>query len=246
MANRIQVVDFLDLTMPTPAQNLACDEALLNAVEANESAAILRFWESEKYFVVLGYGNKGAKEVNVAACQSHDLSILRRCSGGGAVLQGPGCLNYSLVLPIEEHGETGTITGANRLIMERHRCAVASLLGKPVQVQGYTDLTIEGLKFSGNAQRRTRRYFLFHGTFLLRLDVALMQQVLLPPSREPAYRNHRSHSAFMTQINISREALKSALCQEWNAHQAFGGIPQLGIDDLVEQKYSRAEWNLKF
>ena len=55
----------LDLTLPTPAENLACDEALLNQAEAN-GGEILRFWEPREHFVVVGYANKVGTEVDVA------------------------------------------------------------------------------------------------------------------------------------------------------------------------------------
>src|ERR1035441_6566637 len=87
-------VKCLDLTLPTPAANLACDEALLDACEEQGGGEVLRFWEPRDYFVVVGVSNHVAREVNRPACQRENLGVYRRCSGGGAVLQGPGCLNY--------------------------------------------------------------------------------------------------------------------------------------------------------
>src|SRR6267142_1472838 len=95
---------YIDLTLPTAAENLACDEALLDLCEEGYEHEILRFWEPREHFVVLGYANKIASEVNVPACKTNHVSIFRRCTGGGAVLQGPGCLNYSLVLKLHEAG----------------------------------------------------------------------------------------------------------------------------------------------
>ena len=83
----------LDLTIPSPAENLACDEALLDWCESGDGVECLRFWESPEPFVVVGYANKVETEVNVAACEARKIPILRRCSGGGTVVQGPGCLN---------------------------------------------------------------------------------------------------------------------------------------------------------
>src|SRR4029077_18373734 len=95
---------WLDLTLPTPAENLACDEALLDQCEAGQGEGVLRFWEPPGLFVVVGYANPVATEVNAAACREHGIPIFRRCSGGGTVLQGPGCLNYALILKIESNG----------------------------------------------------------------------------------------------------------------------------------------------
>ena len=62
---------YLDLTFSDPASNLACDEALLELCENGEENGILRVWEPDNYFVVLGYSNKVAREVNVAAYTGH-------------------------------------------------------------------------------------------------------------------------------------------------------------------------------
>ncbi|MCU0785114.1 MAG: lipoate--protein ligase family protein, partial [Verrucomicrobia bacterium] len=110
---------FLDLTLPTPAGNLACDEALLDWCEAGGDGEVLRFWESPGHFVVVGYANKVATEVNAAACEAREIPVLRRCSGGGTVVQGPGCLNYALILRITADGPTRNISAANQFIMER-------------------------------------------------------------------------------------------------------------------------------
>ena len=72
----------LDLTLPSPAQNLACDEALLDQAELGGGPGILRFWESPDFFVVLGYANRWTEEVKTAACREENIPVLRRCSGG--------------------------------------------------------------------------------------------------------------------------------------------------------------------
>ena len=114
----------LDLTLPSPAENLACDEALLDWREAGTGGEVLRFWESRESFVVVGYANKVAAEVNVAACEARGIPVFRRCSGGGTVVQGPGCLNYTLVLRITADGPLHNISVANQFIMEQNRAAI--------------------------------------------------------------------------------------------------------------------------
>ena len=63
-------MNLLDLTLPSPAENLALDEALLDAAETGNSNETLRFWESPTPFVVVGYANKIQTEVNVPAVLS--------------------------------------------------------------------------------------------------------------------------------------------------------------------------------
>jgi lipoate-protein ligase A len=236
----------LDLTLAAPEQNLACDEALLDWCEAGYDREILRFWEPAQYFVVLGYTNKLATEVNSSACETRQIPMLRRCSGGGTVLQGPGCLNYSLLLKISDDGPLRGITETNSFIMERHAAALTSLLSTPVARQGHTDLTIAGLKFSGNAQRRRRRFLLFHGTFLLHFDLPLVSEVLAQPSKQPDYRRNRSHDQFLTNLNVPAQEVKDSLQQAWSARDVLEDIPRDLIDQLVTQKYSQDDWNFKF
>ena len=239
-------MELLDLTLPAPEQNLACDEAFLDLCEAGGGGELLRFWEPVQYFVVVGYGNSVATEVNVAFCQEQTIPILRRSTGGGTVLQGPGCLNYSLFLRVDGSHPVQSISATNDFVMNRHREALGRLLRAPVEKQGHTDLAIGGLKFSGNAQRRRKRFILFHGCFLLNLDLGLVEKSLRMPSRQPAYRLNRSHSDFLMNIRIPSAALKTELCRIWKAAGVFAGFPSPQIDLLVRDKYSRGEWNLKF
>jgi lipoate---protein ligase len=252
-------MQFLDLTFPTPAENLAGDEVLLDWFEENGGDGLLRFWEPTNYFVVLGYGNQVATEVNASACEAEGIPILRRCSGGGTVLQGPGCLNYSLVLKIEEHGPLANITAANRFIMERNRqgiekeCRMQNAECR-IGIRGCTDLALNpgpttldpSLKFSGNAQRRRKHFLLFHGTFLLQFDLALIDRFLRMPSKEPDYRQRRSHKDFLTNLALPADAVKRALRDAWGAAAALEVVPRDAIALLARDKYVTAEWNFKF
>lgn len=238
------MIQHLDLTLACAAANLACDEALLDACEDGAGPEVLRFWEPEQRFVVAGYSNEVAREVNLAACRQAGLGVFRRCSGGGAVLQGPGCLNYSLVLKINGHPPLATIPGANRHIMARQQAALAGLLRRPVEIQGCTDLTVGGLKFSGNAQRRKRHALLFHGSFLLRFDLNLMDCFLNLPSRQPDYRQGRPHDRFLMNLEVAALSIKDALREAWAAHTPLSSVPD--CRRLIAEKYARDDWNLKF
>src|SRR3974377_1392336 len=117
-----------DLTLGTPEENLACDEVLLDLCEAGDSDEILRLWALPQYFVVLGYANKASTEVNLAFCRQLTIPVLRRCTGGGTVLQGPGVFNYSLILRIDDSGPCRSIPATNKFILERHRDALDKLV----------------------------------------------------------------------------------------------------------------------
>jgi len=234
-----------DLTLGTPEENLACDEVLLDLCEAGECDELLRLWALPRYFVVLGYANQAATEVNLPFCRKLTIPVLRRCTGGGTVLQGPGVFNYSLILRIADSGPFHSIATTNRFILERHRDTLAPLLRAPIEWRGQTDLAIGGLKFAGNAQRRRRSFLLFHGSFLLHLDLSLVEQALPLPSRQPDYRINRSHSDFLINLNIPPHTLKGALSKAWNATEPLAPIPWDDITHLAREKYALDEWNLR-
>jgi lipoate---protein ligase len=234
----------LDVTFPDPVANLACDEALLDRAE-DTGEALLRFWEPTAPFVVLGYANEAAVEANLPACEELGIPVLRRCSGGGTVVQLPGCLNYSLILPFSHAAALESVTGTNRFVMERHRDAVAGLVQGKVTWDGSTDLALDGRKFSGNAQRRKRRTLLFHGSFLLQADLELISRVLPPPSKQPDYRASRSHGDFLVNLRIPPEALRQRLAGVWNADAPGEAPSAAALEELIGQKYGRADWNLR-
>ena len=244
----------LNLVFSTPAESLAADEALLNQSETDGGGETLLFWEPRAIFVVVGYANKVATEVNVAACEARNVPVFRRCSGGGTVVQMSGGLNYSLILRITETGPTRNITAANQFIMEKNRAAIEALADEfkiqnskfKISVRGHTDLCLGDLKFAGNSQRRRKNFLLFHGTLLLNCDLQLIGELLQMPSFEPDYRAHRSHEKFVTNLNLSAEQVKNALAQEWNAVEEFKKPPLEEIKKLAREKYSTPDWNFKF
>ena len=239
-------MEALDLTLPTPAENLALDEALLETSEAAGGPEWLRFWAADELFAVLGYANHAAREVNLPACRAAGVPVLRRISGGGTVLQGAGCLNYTLVLDSQRDATLTSVAGTNRYILHRHQTALSRLLGTTVALQGATDLCVADRKFSGNSQRRRRRFLLFHGTFLVGLDLALVERFLWPPSIQPAYRQGRRHSDFLTNLALPATALKGTLGLLWEASPASAAPDQAHVARLVEEKYSQPAWSFRF
>jgi lipoate-protein ligase A len=161
-----------------------------------------------------------------------------------------------LILKIEEGGPLRTISLANRFIMERnaaaleeaHRghCKMQNAECK-IQIEGCTDLALNGFKFSGNAQRRKKRFLLFHGTFLLNFDLAQIEKFLSQPARQPDYRRNRSHRDFLRNFAVPAEVVKQALRRVWRADDSSGRlVPQETIALLARDKYATDSWNLKF
>lgn len=236
---------YLDLRCAGPAANLACDEALLNLCESSDCGDVLRLWEPAEYFVVLGYSNKVALEVDVERCTSGQIAIFRRFSGGGAVLQGPGCLNYTLVMKNERLACFRGILESFYAVLKPHQRLFARLTSEPVEIAGTSDLAIGGKKFSGNSQHRKQRYTLFHGTVLLNLDFSVLEATLRMPSRQPEYRKTRPHREFLRNLRIDTERARRALREEWGAVEKID-LPPDGVEQAVKERYSQRQWNFKF
>ena len=74
----------LNLTLPTPAENLALDEALLEWAEAeNRDWEFLRVWESPRPVVVVGRSTRVDLEVNLEACRAHGIDVKRVLTDNG-------------------------------------------------------------------------------------------------------------------------------------------------------------------
>lgn len=226
-----------------PPLLLAWEEFHWQAVDEAPEGGRLWFWESARPFVVVGYGQSVEREVDLGMAGRLGVPVLRRLSGGGAVVQGPGILSYGLALPIRFDPSLVGISSANAWILERQRRALALVIGKHVALAGHTDLVVDGRKVSGNAQRRGRRAILFHGTFLLGADVGLMESILRQPSMEPAYRGGRSHGRFVENLGCDAGDLMEAVRLEWRVSGAWEA-PDLGwVGDACVERYGSQAWN---
>jgi len=239
------MISLLDLTLDSPAQNLALDEALLDECDTGSGGETLRFWEPREVFVVVGYANSVPKEVNSQACEAGGISIHRRCTGGGTVVQMPGVLNYNLVLRIPEAGPLSTLTGTNQFIMGRlrHALALHPELGDRLSVRGVSDLCLDDKKVMGSAQRRKRGALVFHGSLLLNADLGLIDRYLHFPSKQPDYRANRSHLDFCTNLSVDAKQVRQAISQAWGPSTPLPSVPLERVAQLVHERYGRPEWN---
>ena len=233
----------LQLTLDTPAENLALDEALLDAAEAGEiEGGVLRLWESTTYCVVLGRSSVAEVEVNLEVCPGDLVPVLRRSSGGGTIVAGPGCLMYALVLSFRDHPQLQAIDQAHRFVLGQ-LSQMLSTDDTPVAPHGTSDLAIRPTatgpwqKFSGNAIRIKRNHILYHGTLLYDFDLECLPRWLATPTRSPEYRDERQHTEFVTNLDIEREALVEKLVNGWQANEAMSAWPEQRTAALVNQNY---------
>jgi len=205
-----------DISFSSPQENILFDDVLLFLAEQGQSGEVLRFWESAEYFIVLGKIGQVQQDIKMAAARGQHILVLRRSSGGGTVVQGKGCLNFSLVLDKAKHPEILTIHSSYRFILEK---IVQSL--KDIKIDAVfkpiSDIaTVNGeKKFSGNAQRRARKFILHHGTILYDFDLTKIETFLKIPEHVPTYRADRSHRDFVTNIAIAPDQFKKMCGQNF-------------------------------
>ncbi len=233
----------LDLTLPTPAENLALDEALFQSLESDPGAPeVLRLWESPELFVVLGRSSRRAKEANLDYCARHSVPVLRRCSGGGTVVAGPGCLMYAVVLRFARREQLRQINEAHRFVMDRIRSAVEAT-GTACTISGISDLAAGSRKISGNALRCGRHALLYHGTLLCGMSGETIAACLGQPARQPDYRQQRGHAEFVTSLPANSASLQRSLRQVWHAQEPLVDWPADLTREFAESRYTREGWN---
>lgn len=235
---------FLDHTEPDPAANLAVDEAILEWVEEStldEPPEVLRVWTSATPFVVIGRASALASEVNETVCHQLGIPVLRRGSGGTAIVTDPGCLMYAVVLSLKKRPELRMIDLAHRFVLSRVAKAISNC-GIDANCAGTSDVASGGHKISGNSLRMRREALLYHGTILLDLDLSLMECLSKNPPRQPEYREGRSHASFVRNLQLPTELVKAALREVWQANRLIGDWPRARVIKLVQERFGRREW----
>lgn len=209
--------------VPAPVHaGLALDEALLESIRAG-GRPILRFWVSERA-VVIGRSQDAADEVDRVAAERDNVPVVRRCSGGGAVVHYPGNLNVSLVI------RAGGAGGVEAAFARFGACVSEAIgaLGVGAYVEGSAVVASSG-KLSGAAQARRGDAVLYHCTLLLEPDVVPMDRYLR--ALRPGYVASRVPSRPRRTVTVSEIVERRVEAPEAVASlgRAFAGL--LGGED---------------
>lgn len=248
---------FLTHSAPTPAEDLAIEEAIQLGLEDGTSPPTWRVWQMRAPAVVLGTGQEHVREVQLEAVRAAKVPVLRRHSGGGAVLNGPGVLSYSAFYPLAQLPGSQTISGAMKAALAPVQRALKRL-GVNVAFAGLSDfaVTIAGgelRKLAGHAQARKRVSVLVHGTLLADPDWDALARVLHFPTRSPDYRAGREHRDFLTSLKELgapngladfTQALRSELGAVEDAAEPSAAEHETA-QRLRSEKYVQDSWNLR-
>lgn len=197
-----------------PPRALAWSEWLLDRLSSADGSPALALWLPAGVTVALGLSQSPERELVLDAVARDRVGVVRRQSGGGAVVLYRGVLCWEAVSPVaamvEAEGEAGirksyeflsrpVITALNRLGLGVHRAGVCDLS---------LDWRGTKRKVAGTAQLRRRDAVLVHGSLLVDPDLELLSRYLRLPDDQPDYRRGRSHRDFCASVAEILEDMK--------------------------------------
>lgn len=136
-----------------PYFNMALDEYVVKHLDRSDDYF---YFYQNRPTVVIGRNQNTIEEVNSEYVKNHDITVVRRMSGGGAVYHDLGNINFSFVVDYRKEDFNS---------IERFAKAIIKALGKfgvDAEFSGRNDISIAGKKFSGNAQYVTKKRILHH------------------------------------------------------------------------------------
>ncbi len=225
--------------------NLALEEWVLENLKDD---IYILLWRNDNS-IIIGRNQNTAQEINQAYVEEHNIDVIRRPTGGGAVYHDLGNLNFSIVADAEN---------AVHIDFELYTQPVLRALremGVDVQLSGRNDITIDGKKCTGLAQRISNNRILHHGAMLFDTDLTTLSKALNVRRDKMESKGVKSVVSRVTNIKPYvkedvdvigfRELLKKAMFHEYDEVPEYHlNEEQLAeVKKLQEEKYDTWEWN---
>lgn len=228
-----------------PYFNLALEEYIFKTVGMQEDFIIL--WQNENT-IVIGRHQNTIEEINSNFVQESNINVVRRITGGGAVYHDLGNLNFSFITGYDKN---------NMIDYKKYTIPVINALkklGVDAELSGRNDITIDGKKFSGNAQSMHKGRILHHGTLLFDSNLDIIGKVLnvqLDKIQSKGIKSVRSRVTNIkdylredTDVNGFKELLLKNLFENNTLEEYHLSENDLvSITKLKESKYDTWEWN---
>lgn len=231
-------------TETDPYFNIAAEEYVLH--EFTDDCFML--WRNEPS-VIVGKHQNTLAEINYDFVAQNKIKVVRRISGGGAVFHDLGNINFTFIM----NGQPGQLVDFRKFTQPI--IDVLATLDIEAKFEGRNDLTIDGKKFSGNAEHVFKNRVLHHGTLLYRSTINNLAGALnVDPDK---FRDKAIKSVRSRVTNIS-EHLKEALEIEDFISLVMNHILEMYpnaelyqfsdqdrkiIQELVQTKYGTWDWN---
>ncbi len=227
-----------------PYFNIAADEYALKYLKDD----CFMLWRNEPSIIVGKHQNTLA-EINVDYVKENNIKVVRRISGGGAVFHDLGNLNFTFVKNAGE-GAQGDFRKFTQPILD-----VLLSMGINAKFEGRNDLTIDGKKFSGNAESIWKNRVLHHGTLLfsaVMTDLSAALKVNPLKFQDKAVKSVRSrvtniseHLTEKMDVLEFRDRIMKHIMEMYPDSKEYEYSPEdiAGIEKLRDEKFSQWEWN---
>jgi lipoate---protein ligase len=230
-----------------PHFNLALEEYVLNYLDPKEDYVIL--WQNEPS-VIIGRNQNTIEEINAKYIKDHNINVVRRLSGGGAVYHDLGNLNFTFIVSSSKDSVSNFKKFTEPVINALGRLGINS------EFSGRNDITIEGKKFSGNAQYYSKNRLLHHGTILFNSDLTVVQQALNVKIDKLQSKGIKSVRSRVTNIypylekEVCIEEFKDTLLKFLMNDEGYKEKEYIltendlsKIKELMETRYLKWQWN---
>lgn len=236
---------YLESPSTDPVFNLALEQHLFDTLGRREDLFML--WQNDNTIVV-GRHQDTSSEVNGEFVRAHDVRVVRRLSGGGAVYHDLGNLNFTFIAGAGEGMALDL-----RLFCVPVACALSEF-GIKAEISGRNDITVDGMKCSGNAQYKKNGRVMHHGTILFDSDLSIVAQALTPPAEKLASKGVKSVRSRVTNVKpylpagTTLEDFKTALVHavfetEGPAEYALSPTDLQSVEALRVRRYATHTWN---
>ena len=228
-----------------PRVNLAIEEHLVRNLKI--VGDILLFYINEPS-IIIGRNQNTLEEINYQYVEEHQIHVVRRLSGGGAVYHDHGNLNFSFI------NSNGREFLHNFKKFTAPVIKVLNSMGVPAEMNGRNDIVVEERKISGNAQYAIGRKLVSHGTLLFNSDLSKVSEALNVKTEKiesKGIKSVRSRVANISEyISIPmdilefRDRIKEGILEEAN-----NGVYHLTqsdwdvINQISSERYQQWEWN---
>ena len=230
-----------------PRINLAIEEYLLKTMDV-EKEPVLLFYINQPS-IIIGKNQNTIEEINTDYVEDHDIIVVRRLSGGGAVYHDLGNLNFSFIT--KDDGDSFM----NYKKFTQPVVDALVKLGVNAELSGRNDILAEGRKVSGNAQFATRGRMYTHGTLMFNTEIDAVVAALKVKKdkiESKGIKSVRSRVANiseflkddMTVEQFRMEILKSVFGGEENIrYYELTEEDWANIHKISEERYQTWEWN---